>query len=83
MAKTSGQYWFKENAKALESLVQHTIRTVSGPEVRARQLANIAHGVASSGRGRSMGALMNALARSIEWRVGDCNAQELANTAWA
>ena len=27
--------------------------------------------------------LFTALARSAEWRVGDFNAQDLANTAWA
>ena len=48
----------------------------------ARELANVAHGVARSGRGQSMSKLMDRLARSIEGCLGECNAQELANTAW-
>ena len=76
--------WHQEHALTLASLVRHTTRIVSSSsEIRARELANIAHGVAKSGRGSEMGELMTALARSIERRVGDCNAQELANTAWA
>eukprot|EP00928_Gymnodinium_smaydae_P038278 TRINITY_DN26430_c0_g1_i1.p1 TRINITY_DN26430_c0_g1~~TRINITY_DN26430_c0_g1_i1.p1 ORF type:complete len:1082 (+),score=131.33 TRINITY_DN26430_c0_g1_i1:283-3246(+) len=67
----------------MESLVQQTIRTFSGDGIQARQLANIAHGAARSGKGQNMGAMLSALARSIEPRLGECNAQELANTAWA
>ena len=70
------------HAVALESLVQHTTQVVStSSEIRARELANIAHGVAKCGRGGEMGELMTALARAIEARIGDCNAQELANIA--
>ena len=84
LARDAGQQWFQEYAGALESLVQHTICTIStSTEIRARELANIAHGVAKSGRGGALSALMEALARSIVSRAGDCNTQELANVAWA
>lgn len=56
--------------------MQRTMRIASSSsEVRARELANIAHGVAKSGRGSAMGPLMTVLGRSIERRLGDCNAQ--------
>eukprot|EP00929_Paragymnodinium_shiwhaense_P048416 TRINITY_DN24481_c0_g2_i3.p1 TRINITY_DN24481_c0_g2~~TRINITY_DN24481_c0_g2_i3.p1 ORF type:complete len:1080 (-),score=278.32 TRINITY_DN24481_c0_g2_i3:174-3413(-) len=83
LARAAGQSWFKDHAKGLEAMVQHTLRVVSNEAVQARQLVNIAHGIAHSGRGPAMSQLMKALARSIQRRLGDCNAQELANTAWA
>jgi len=84
LARGSGQALYdKENAKALESLVQHTLQTLSKEQTPARQLVNIAHGVARSGRGLTEKALMKALAKSIMRRLNDCNPQELANAAWA
>tara|TARA_B110001452_G_C15204395_1_gene417807 strand:+ start:56 stop:880 length:825 start_codon:yes stop_codon:yes gene_type:complete len=74
----------QRHASALESLVQHTTQAVAtSAQIRARELANIAHGAAKSGRACSMDALMQALAASITQRVSEANAQELANTAWA
>ena len=81
--------WYQQpsNAEALESLLKHTLVTVQGSEIEARQLANIAHGVVKSGafkdRSDSMRALMTALAGSLRAQLGSCNAQELANVAWA
>ena len=83
-ARGSDRSWFQQHATALESLVQRTVDTVStSSRIRARELANIAHGVAKSGQGSTMGPLMTALASSIAWHAGDAKPQELANTAWA
>jgi len=74
----------QKHGKALEALVELTTRTVStASDIRARELASIAHGVAKCGRASTMGSLLKALAQAIEKRLGDCNAQELANIAWA
>jgi 2-polyprenyl-6-methoxyphenol hydroxylase-like FAD-dependent oxidoreductase len=76
--------WFEQHAAALESLVLHTTRTVStGQGIGARELANIAHGVAKCGRGSTMSALMSVLGGAIMGRLGECKEQELANVAWA
>lgn len=83
LTRPADQNWFQEHAEALDALSQHTIQTLVGGKIQARQLANIAHGVARSGRGQSMGALMAALAVALRSCLGDCNAQELANAAWA
>ncbi|KAK3238973.1 hypothetical protein CYMTET_51060 [Cymbomonas tetramitiformis] len=89
LARDADPNWFQQHAEALDLLMQHTALTVSAStEIRARELANIAHGVAKSGStmgksGGTMGTLMTALARSVEGRLGDCKAQELANIAWA
>lgn len=73
------------HADALQSLVQKTSLVVTTcSEVRARQLANIAHGVAKSGlRQEHVGGLMTALAAALKARLAECNPQELANVAWA
>ena len=85
LARAAERGWPEAHAQALQLLMQHTTRTVStSSEIRARELANIAHGVAKSGvRSADAESLMAALARSMERRLGDCNPQELANTAWA
>ena len=84
LTRAADRSWALEHAAALESLLKHTTKIVStSSEIRARELATIAHGVAKSGQGSTATELMAALATSIESRVGDCNAQELANTAWA
>ena len=84
LARDASPSWFEEHAKALDSLVQHTMKTVSSSaEIRAREVANIAHGVAKSGRGSAMAPLMGTLAGTMICRLDGCNAQELANTAWA
>ena len=43
----------------------------------------MAYGVACSGRGLTFGALFAALAKQAKQRLGEFNAQEFANTAWA
>jgi hypothetical protein len=62
--------WFTTHAAALETLVQLSIETVSdfqkSTQIRARELTNIAHGVAKSGGGgNKSGELMKGLARAI------------------
>ena len=84
LAATGGPCWWEVHQQVLESLVQHTQATVTtSPDVRARELANIAHGVAKSGRGGAMGGLLESLGRALATRWADCNSQELANVAWA
>ena len=86
VAVCGDQYWYQEHAESLEWLVDHTMEMVADPYARAgaRELANIAHGAAKTGRGGSMMiALMSSLARAIEVRLEDCKSQELANIAWA
>ena len=76
--------WWRAHDDELRSLASHTAKVVSeSSEVRAREIANIAHGVAKSGRGGDLTDLMDALARAVEKRASDCNAQELANVSWA
>jgi len=84
LARTAAHPWCQAHAMELESLVQHTTEIVwTSSQITHRELANIAHGVAKSGQGSSMVPLMTALARAIQSRLGACNAQELANVAWA
>ena len=80
------------NAEALELLVQHTVRAAMKGELGARQLANVAYGVARSGIGKSLAfatvghpdaELFTVLARAAEQRIRDFSPQNLANTAWA
>ena len=52
-------------------------------EINARALAHLAYGGALSSMGVSLVVLFAALARAAERRLGEFNAQELANTAWA
>ena len=63
-------------------LVQHTIRKIKAGGLGARELANVAHGAACSGQGSSMTMLFAAVASAAERRVGEVNAQNLANTLW-
>lgn len=84
LARAADESWVQDHAEALASLVQRTTQKVAmDSEVRARELATIAHGVAKSGTGSATSGLMTALAQSAERRLGDCNAQELANICWA
>lgn len=61
--------------------MQHTVRATKAAEVGARNLANIAHGSAHSGRGELFGVLLMALARAAELREDGFKPQELVNTA--
>ena len=62
--------WFEQHAQSLQSLGEHTMTVVStSSDIRARELANIAHGVAKSGRGAAMGPLVQALATSMTPRL--------------
>ena len=85
LEKAAGRRWFIDYATPLESLTKRTLQMVSraDSEVRARELANMAHGVAKSGQASAMGPLLAALATSIRQRLSECNSQELANVAWA
>ena len=64
-------------------LVQHTVHEAQEGHLGTRQLANIAYGGTHTLRGNWKGTLFEGLARTAEWRLGDFNVQELANTAWA
>ena len=52
-------------------------------ELGARQLANIANGVANCGRDNWLSTLFAPLATAVRRRMGGFIPQELANTAWA
>eukprot|EP00971_Amphidinium_carterae_P166967 3308947-Amphidinium_carterae.1 len=82
LARTAGSCWFEQHAKGLDALVQFTLQTLR-EEVQARQLVNIIYGVARSGRAQSMLTLTEMLAKKLLLRLEECNAQELANSAWA
>ena len=64
-------------------LVQHTVHEAQEGHLGTQQLANIAYGGTHTLRGDWKGTLLEALARTAEWHLGDFNMQELANTAWA
>ncbi|CAE7767814.1 auaG, partial [Symbiodinium pilosum] len=88
LAKESEEwYLLPSNVEALESLAQHTLEISKGADIQARQLANIAHGIAKSGACKSGSAtlttLMTSLAGVLHKHLSDCNSQELANVAWA
>lgn len=84
LAWSADSSWFQKRAGPLDALVQDTISALAASETGARQLANIAHGMAKSGfRGPAASRLMVELGPAIEQRVSQCNAQELANVAWA
>lgn len=76
--------WRQRHGAALASLAGHAKTVVStSSDIRARELANIAHGLAKSGLGPEMPELMSALGGALKVRVAECNSQELANAAWA
>ena len=63
--------------------MQHTVETAKAGEMGARQLASMAYGTACSGTAELLGLLFKALARAVERRVIEFDAQGLANTMWA
>ena len=75
--------WLRTNAKALGPLVQHTLQAAKGREIGAKQVVTIAYGAACSGMRQLLGVLFAALARGAERRLGEFNAQNLANTTWS
>ena len=75
--------WVQGSAQVMELLVHHTVLRVEAGKVEARQIVNVAYGAACSYTGESLSMLFTTLARAAEWRMGDFNAQNLANTAWA
>ena len=84
LAQSKDSYRPQVHAESLGSLMRHTTNVVSTTnEITARELATIAHGVAKTGKGGTMSTLMNALACAIQIRMDACNAQEIANVAWA
>ena len=89
LAAASEQDWFNDNASAagLAALAAKTAAMLTenptSGDIRARELANIAHGAAKSGRAAALGDFWTVLANAVEPRLGECNAQELANTCWA
>ncbi len=69
--------------QALEPLVQHTAHAAKVGKMGSRGLTNVAYGAALSGMEASFGLLFAALASAAKHSVGEFNAQDLANTAWA
>ena len=67
----------------MDPLVQHTVREAVTSRIGVRQLANVAYGAALSGMEVSLWVMFAVLARAVERRLGEFNAQSLANTAWA
>ena len=63
--------------------MQHTACAAGAEEIEARELANVVYGVALSGMGVCLGVMFVALGRVAEQHLNECNAQGLANTAWA
>ena len=85
MAKQSlvRRRWLATNAETLEPLVRHTVPAIQTRKFDAMGLSLTAHGAARSGRVECLEALFTALATAVKSRVGEFNAQGLANTAWA
>ena len=69
------------HAEELQSLVDHTAKAVASPSYGAREIANVAHGVAKSGVNDT--PLFDALAACATSKIKECNPQQLANLAWA
>ena len=65
--------------------MQHTVGVLRGAAqaggTEARHLANVAYAAACSCIGALFGVLFEALARAAERRLGEFNAQDLANMA--
>ena len=53
----------QNNANALNPLLEHTVQAATAGDIGERALANIAYGLAQSGRGQQLSALFVALAR--------------------
>lgn len=84
LARASAPGWDAEHADGLQLLRKQTAAVVLNEHtIRARELANIAHGVVKSGQAKPDDELMDTLAAAICPRLRDCNSQELANIAWA
>ena len=62
---------------------EHTVRAAMEGEVGVRELGNVAHGAASTGRSKSLGKLLRAVAMAAEWHAHGFGGQNFANTAWA
>ncbi|XRB00950.1 FAD_binding_3 domain-containing protein [Pycnococcus provasolii] len=65
----------------LQLLRTHTANSITQPNFGARELANIAHGIAKSGLGDEH--LMQAIATACLPQTQHFTAQQLANVAWA
>ena len=70
--------------------MQQTIQAALRGKIGAREIANVAYEMAGSGFGKSgdfttvsfpTAELFTVLAKAAERRIGECNAQDLANTA--
>ena len=73
----------QKNSEMLQPLMQRTVLVCESGAIGARELANIAYGASLCNRGQLMVAMFVAVARVMERCIGDFNAQDAANTAWA
>ena len=60
------RHWLHSNSQALGPLVQHTVRAANAGDIGARELANLAYGVARSGTRQSLCVLFEAVAMAAE-----------------
>eukprot|EP00746_Dinoflagellata_sp_MGD_P038879 gnl/MRDRNA2_/MRDRNA2_193624_c0_seq1.p2 gnl/MRDRNA2_/MRDRNA2_193624_c0~~gnl/MRDRNA2_/MRDRNA2_193624_c0_seq1.p2 ORF type:complete len:110 (-),score=16.12 gnl/MRDRNA2_/MRDRNA2_193624_c0_seq1:85-414(-) len=67
----------------MESLIKHTVQAVNAREIGARELSNIAYGIARSMQAEQMGVLFVSLARASAECANHFNAQSIPNVAWA
>eukprot|EP00746_Dinoflagellata_sp_MGD_P109548 gnl/MRDRNA2_/MRDRNA2_46926_c0_seq1.p1 gnl/MRDRNA2_/MRDRNA2_46926_c0~~gnl/MRDRNA2_/MRDRNA2_46926_c0_seq1.p1 ORF type:complete len:587 (-),score=107.87 gnl/MRDRNA2_/MRDRNA2_46926_c0_seq1:178-1938(-) len=81
--KPAERSWLRMNEEALKPLVQQTVRAARTGSIGPRQLANVAYGMACSGRGGALTTVFATFAKAAEPVAEEFNAQELANTAWA
>ena len=64
----------QKNPKALEALVQQTVKAALAGQINTRGLANVVHGAAHSGGGGLLSILFATLSTAVERQVVDFNA---------
>ena len=82
--RRGSERYFSQHGQKLKPLVEDTVRAV--PFMNARNVANIAHGLAiveTDSRWRGGDALWDVLAERATSKIADFAAQGLANTAYA
>jgi len=75
--------WLRSSHEELQLLRDGTLQQL--PQLNARALANVAHGIAKVGIGNSAmwSEVWVAISGNAEERLHEFNPQDLANTAWA
>ena len=71
------------HAQALEPLAQHTVRAARWGTIEARELTNMAYGVALTEMAQPLGMLFTVFTKAAEQRLSGFQPQHVANTAWA